>query len=229
MSVAFVAAGAGVVAVDIRQEALDETVSLLDHATALPVVADAASEEGVQLMLASACRRFGRVDVLCNNAGILDRMAPLHETTDELWEHVLAVNLTGPFRACRAVLPMMLAQGGGVIVNTASISGFLGGRAGTAYTCSKHGVLGLTRAIAATYGGRGIRCNAISPGSVKTNIAVGQEVSGEGLALRQRGLTTRPIQAEPAEIAPVAVFLASDEACYLNGADIVVDAGWTIY
>lgn len=230
MATAFVAAGARVLAVDLSAERLAETRAHAGDPEALePHVADAADEAAIAGMLAAAEARFGPVDILCNNAGILDRMAPLDETDNALWHRVVGVNLTGPFLACRAALPGMLARGRGVIVNTCSIAGLLGGRAGIAYTATKHGLLGLTRSIAATYGDRGIRCNAVSPGSVKTDLAAGVEPSAAGWALRQKGLATRPPQAVPEEIAPVAVFLASDEARYVNGANIVADAGWTAY
>ncbi|ODN65387.1 2-(R)-hydroxypropyl-CoM dehydrogenase [Methylobrevis pamukkalensis] len=156
-------------------------------------------------------------------------MAPVGETDDALWEKVLAVNLTGPFRVTRAALPAMLARGGGIFVNTCSIASFLGGRAGFAYTATKHGILGLTRAVAAEYGDRGIRCNGIAPGSVKTGIAQDMTISEAGWALRTKGLATRPPQATGADIAPTAVFLASDAAAYINGTCLVADAGWTAY
>lgn len=230
MTEAFIAAGARVLAVDRSAEALAATAEAVgapdDLATHLADVTERAAAEA---MLAAAERRFGPVEVVCNNAGILDRMMPLDETTDEMWERVMGINLTSPMRLTRAALPKMLERGSGCFINTCSIASFQGGRGGFSYTVSKHGMLGLTRAVATAYGERGIRCNGIAPGSVKTAIAAGAEPSAAGWELRKKGLATRPPPAEAAEIAPVAVFLASDAARYLNGALVVADAGWTVY
>jgi NAD(P)-dependent dehydrogenase (short-subunit alcohol dehydrogenase family) len=229
LTIHFARAGATVLAVDLDEARVEEVAREAEVGRVLPLGADVSTEEGVRLMIDRTVASFGGLDILCNNAGILDRMMPLLETTDEMWERVMRVNLSGPFRACRAALPIMLRQGRGVIINTGSISSFLGGRGGLSYTVSKHGIAGLTRAIATTYGDRGIRCNAIMPGSVKTNIAAGAEPSAEGWELRKKGLATRPEQATPDDIAPIVVFLASDDSRYVNGAGIVADAGWTIY
>ncbi|HSI40907.1 MAG TPA: SDR family oxidoreductase [Xanthobacteraceae bacterium] len=230
MSEAFVAAGARVFAVDLSAQSLAAAAEAIAAPDSFATHrADVTDPAAIGTLLDAAEQRFGPVEVICNNAGILDRMMPLDETSDELWERVMAVNLTAPMRLTRAALPRMLERGRGIFVNTCSVSSFLGGRGGFTYTVSKHGIAGLTRAVAAAYGERGIRCNGIAPGSVKTNIAVGAEPSPAGWALRTKGLTTRPPQANGEDIAPVAVFLASDEARYMNGALVVADAGWTIY
>lgn len=230
MAEAFLAAGARVLAVDRSAELLADAAAQIGAGDVFATLAVDVTDAGAcDAMLAAVQARFGPVEVVCNNAGILDRMMPLDETDDALWERVLAVNLTAPMRLTRAALPGMLARGRGAFVNTCSIASFQGGRGGVGYTVTKHGLLGLTRAVAATYGERGIRCNAVAPGSVKTAIAAGMEPSAAGWELRKKGLATRPPQAEPGDIAPVAVFLASDEARYVNGALIVADAGWTVY
>jgi NAD(P)-dependent dehydrogenase (short-subunit alcohol dehydrogenase family) len=120
----------------------------------------------------------------------------------------------------------MLAAGRGVIVNIASIGGLAGGRAGAAYTASKHGVIGLTRNIAATYGADGIRCVAVAPGGVNTGIPLGSEPSERGFATLNRTLPANPRIAEPDEIASVVLFLASDEASFVNGTVVVAAGGW---
>jgi NAD(P)-dependent dehydrogenase (short-subunit alcohol dehydrogenase family) len=180
-------------------------------------------------MLAAACDRFGRLDVLCNNAGVMDQLFPVHELDPPVWERVLAVNLTGPYLGCHHAVPIMLEQGGGVIVNTASIAGLRGGRAGAAYTVSKFGVIGLTQNVASAYWDTGIRCNAICPGSVDTSIGGGLKASELGWKLRMRDEGQRPRRGRPEEIARVAAFLASDDAAYVNGATIVVDGGYTAF
>jgi NAD(P)-dependent dehydrogenase (short-subunit alcohol dehydrogenase family) len=230
MAEAFVAAGARVFAVDRSADALAGTTEAVRAPESLAThLADVTEQPAVDGMLAAAEQRFGPFEVICNNAGILDRMMPLDETTDEMWERVMQINLTSPMRVTRAALPNMLERGAGCFINTCSIASFQGGRGGVSYTVSKHGMLGLTRAVATSCGERGIRCNAIAPGSVKTNIAAGAEPSAAGRELRKKGLATRPPQADAADIAPIAAFLASDAARYINGALVVADAGWTIY
>ena len=231
IALAYAREGARLFLADISAERVDAIVgrARAAGAEAQGCTVDVAADASVRAMVTAAEAAFGRLDVVCNNAGILDRLMPVHDTTDAMWERVIGVNLTGAFQVCRAVLPGMLERGAGNIINTHSISSFLGGRGGAAYTVSKHGILGLTRTIAATYGDRGIRCNGISPGSVATNISTGDDWHDMGRALREKGLATRPQRAVPDDIAPVAVFLASDMAHYLNGANIVADAGWTAY
>src|SRR5436305_6782593 len=146
-------------------------------------VANISADDDVKRMLETATSTYGRLDILCNNAGMMDLMTPAADVPLALWDRVLAVNLTGPFLACRRAIPLMLEQGGGRIVNTASEAGLRGGTAGTPYTVSKHGVVGLTRSIAFHYGERGIRCNAVCPGGVETGIGVGSGMPHEaGLA-----------------------------------------------
>jgi NAD(P)-dependent dehydrogenase (short-subunit alcohol dehydrogenase family) len=231
MASAFATSGANVVVADIRPDAVERTVAevIAEGGTAEGSVCDVAVNSQVKATLDATLRRFGRLDILCNNAGIMDRMLPVAMVTDEVWDRVLAVNLTGPMYACRIAIPMMVHQGSGAIINVASISAFVGGRAGAAYTVAKHGVLGLTRSIAVFYGASGVRCNAISPGSVATRLDVAETPLEEGAAIGRKGLATRPRQAQPGEIADVAVFLASDESRYMNGANVVVDAGWTAF
>lgn len=193
-----------------------------------PVAADVSKEEDSQRMIDAASTQFGGLHILVNNAGIMDKMTPAHELTDELWEKVLAVNVTGPMRAIRKALPIFMAQQSGCIINVASIGGLAGSRAGVAYTSSKHAVIGMTKNIGFQYTKLGIRCNAIAPGGVKTNIdlsnpsAFGSQKAGEGMA-------SMPRTGESSEIASVALFLASEAASFVNGTVITADAGWTAY
>src|SRR5260370_1491831 len=179
------AEGAAVVAVDIVEAALHRVVAELQSqgGKATGCVANISSDEDVERMLGIATSTYGRLDILCNNAGIMDLMTPAADVPLALWDRVLAVNLTGPFLACRRAIPLMLEQGGGRIVNTASEAGLRGGTAGTPYTVSKHGVVGLTRSIAFFYGDRRIACNAGCPGGVETGVGVGSGMPHEaGLA-----------------------------------------------
>jgi NAD(P)-dependent dehydrogenase (short-subunit alcohol dehydrogenase family) len=181
-------------------------------------------------MLETATSTYGRLDILCNNAGIMDLMTPAADVPLALWDRVLAVNLTGPFLACRRAIPLMLQQGGGSIVSTASEAGLRGGAAGTPYTVSKHGIVGLTKSIAFHYGDQDIRCNAVCPGSVETAIGLGGGAPHEaGLAKVMALLPHTPAAriAKPEQLASVIAFLASNEASNVNGAILPADYGWS--
>jgi len=227
----FVNGGAAVVAVDMVEEALNQFATEIQEkgGKVIPFLANVASDSDVEKMLAIAISAYGHLDILCNNAGIMDLMMPAAEASLELWDRVLAVNLTGPFLASRRAIPMMLEQGGGCIINTASEAGLRGGAAGTPYTVSKHGVVGLTKSIAFHYGSLGIRCNAVCPGGVNTAIGLGRGIPSEaGLAKVMAAFSSisavKP--ANPDQIAAVITFLASDDASYMNGAIVPVDDGW---
>ncbi len=226
------AAGAAIVANDIIAERARETAAMIEDAggTATAAVADIADEAAVAAFVAEAASRFGRIDILCNNAGIMDRMAEPAATSTELWNRVLAVNITGYFFVTRAVLPHMVARKSGAIVNTASGAGIRGGAAGVAYTVSKHGVVGLTRSIAWAHRADGIRCNAICPGAVRTNITGGggfEIMDQAGFARLVPVLRMAERVAEPENMASVALFLVSDAAAFVNGAIIPADGGWS--
>ncbi len=214
--------GAHVIAADVVEDKLSQYSEM---AGATPIIADVTKTDDAERMVAAAMER-GRLDIVCNNAGIVDRFLPVGEVTDEVWQRVLAVNLTGPMLVSRAAIPHMLQAKRGVIINISSVAGMAGARAGGAYTASKYGLIGLTQNIATTYGADGIRCVAIAPGAVSTGISLGGEPSERGYAALNRTLQTNLRVGEPIEIANVAVFLASDEASFVNGAVIVADGGW---
>jgi NAD(P)-dependent dehydrogenase (short-subunit alcohol dehydrogenase family) len=224
------AEGAAVVAVDIVEEALHKVVTELQSqgGKVTGCVANISADGDVERMLGTATSTYGRLDILCNNAGIMDLMMPAADASLALWDRVLAVNLTGPFLACRRAIPLMLEQGGGRIVNTASEAGLRGGSAGTPYTVSKHGVVGLTKSIAFHYGERGIRCNAVCPGGVETAIGLGGGKPHEaGLAKVMAVMQSSAGQpAKPEQIASVIAFLASNDASNVNGAILAADNGW---
>jgi NAD(P)-dependent dehydrogenase (short-subunit alcohol dehydrogenase family) len=218
----FISEGAMVFGADVVDDHLAK-LNELDGATA--VRANVTSRADIERLveLASA---GGRLDIVVNNAGIMDGFRPVSEVTDEIWERVLSVNLTGPMMLARAALPSMLQAGRGVIVNISSVGGIVGGRAGAAYTASKHGLIGLTENIAATYGGDGIRCVAVAPGGVNTGIPLGGEPSERGYSTLSKTLPSNPRMGEAEEIASLVTFLASDEASFINGTTIVADGGW---
>lgn len=232
IAVVFAREGAKVVVADYVEETARQTVAMIgqEGGTATAVQADVSREEDVQRMIDTALHEYGTLDILVNNAGIMDAMTPVHELSDELWERVLAVNTTGPMRAIRKAIPIFMEKGQGVIINIASVGGLHGSRAGVAYTVSKHGVVGLTRNVGFQYAGLGIRCNAIAPGSVQTNIGMGSGMPSQfGLDKAMKGMGLNPRLGDPEEIAAVALFLASDDARFVNGAVIVADGGWTAY
>lgn len=180
-------------------------------------------------MIGTAITTFGSLDVLVNNAGVMDDFTPVADVSDELWNKVMGVNINGPFYTCRLAVQTMLKQGKGVIVNISSIGGLNGARAGAAYTSSKHALIGLTKNIAFMYGAKGIRCNAIAPGGVNTNIMDGAKPNSFGSERMQSGIGSNIRMAEPIEIADLALYLASDKSTFVNGAVIVADGGWTAY
>jgi NAD(P)-dependent dehydrogenase (short-subunit alcohol dehydrogenase family) len=177
-----------------------------------------------------------KIDVLANVAGIMDSFEAADVITDEAWDRVIAVNLTVPTRLIRAVLPFMKAKKNGVIVNVASKAGVSGAAAGVAYTASKHGLLGVTKSTAWRFKDEGIRCNAVLPGAIDTNInqsIVKENFDAASFALLQpvQGLHT-PKGIKPtisaAEVASVIVFLASDQARAINGVSLPIDSAWGV-
>lgn len=217
----FVELGDRVVAVDRDERGLAQ---LADELGITTVAADVSDPADVRRAVGAA----GEVDVLVNNAAIIDRLGRAHEADVEEWNRLLAVNLTAPFLFCHDVLPGMLERGGGVIVNVASVAGLRGGRAGAAYTASKHGLVGLTLNIAATLGDQGIRSNVICPGSVATNMQVVDHAFPAAVEALQRD-RRKPPPAQPEEIADAIVFLASHRATRINGVALPVDSGFLAF
>ncbi len=190
---------------------------------------DAADPDGVQAAVRRALDAFGRLDVMVNNAGHAE-VAPLDEITLEGWNRVLAVTLTGAFLGMKYCLPVMRRQGGGAIVNTASISGTAGDYGLSSYNAAKAGVINLTRSAAIENARHGIRVNCVCPGTIDTRAP---ELLGGPRAdeVRREQAAANPIarmgQAE--EVASAILFLASDEASFITGAAIVVDGGLTAH
>jgi NAD(P)-dependent dehydrogenase (short-subunit alcohol dehydrogenase family) len=228
-ALAFAAQGDRVVLADLNAEGVEATVQEIERAggTAVAVTGDLSEQAVVDRVTATAVERFGGVDVLVNNAGIMDRMSALADVSDAEWERVLRVNLTAPFLLTRAVLPHMLAAGRGAVVNTASEAALRGSAAGAAYTASKHGVVGLTKSLAVMYRGRGIRANAICPGGTQTAITVDAEQGAHGPATLGPHFVNLGRVSQPEEQAAAIVFLASEAASNINGAILPVDDGWS--
>ncbi|MBB6669557.1 SDR family oxidoreductase [Cohnella nanjingensis] len=233
MALLFAKEGASVVVADLNEAAVNAVVQEIAAAggQARGVVANVTKEEDVTRMIDTAVQGFGKLDILVNNAGVMDAMMSAESVTDEMWNRVIDINVTGPMRAIRKALPIMTKQGHGVIVNTASVGGLYGSRAGLAYTASKHAVVGMTKNVGFQYGKLGIRCNAIAPGAVATNIGLGgAEPDPFGLEQAMAGMALQRSEAgDPSYIASVALFLASDDAKFVNGTVVTADGGWTAY
>ncbi|SDJ37007.1 SDR family oxidoreductase [Salimicrobium halophilum] len=230
MALKFASEGASVVAADMNEEGLQKVVEeITDHGgTATAVTVNVTNQSDIDNMIETAVNEYGTLDILVNNAGIMDGMEPAGEITDEKWDKVFDINTKGVMRATRKALPLFLEKQKGVIINTASTGGMNGAHAGAIYTASKHAVVGFTKNTGWMYADKGIRCNAIAPGAVETNIGStmqGASEAGMKRAGMTHGLSPRTGSAE--EIANVALFLASDEASFVNGTVITADAGWT--
>lgn len=225
-AVRLAAEGAVVVGGDVRPEAVEAARAAVPSGTF--TLCDVTDQASVEALVGGTLAAHGRIDVLGNIAGINDSFLAAHEVDDATWERVLAVNTTAVMRLCRAVLPAMLERRTGAIVNIASIAGLGGGASGLAYTTSKHAVIGLTRSIAWTYRPDGIRCNAVCPGGVRTNIVSRDDPRSDwGLDRLRRFHALAERLAEPDEIAALVSWLASDEATYVTGAVVTADGGWT--
>ena len=228
--------GAKVVAADFDEISL---AALVSESAKLgfqikTVKADVSKAADVEAMIKTAVDSYGTLDILVNNAGVMDDFSPVGVVTDENWDRIMKINVDGPMRAMRSALRIMLPKRSGVIINVASIGGLEGARAGAAYTTSKHALIGLTKNTGYMYSKSGIRCNAIAPGAMNTNIAKGIDFSKLPAAelFNDRiapGLALNPRTSDPQEVAAVALFLASDEASFVNAAAIVADGGWTGY
>ncbi|MGW2262384.1 SDR family NAD(P)-dependent oxidoreductase [Streptomyces sp. NPDC001780] len=225
----FAKEGAKVLVADLDRTGAEETVKEIEAAggVALSVVGDLSDQQVVAEVVERAVDAFGGVDVLVNNAGIMDRMSALGETDDAEWERVIRINLTAPFLLTRAVLPHMQAAERGSIVFTASEAALRGSAAGAAYTASKHAVVGLVKNLAVMYRGQGIRANAIAPGPTATNIQVdaGQDAHGPAVVGRFIGANIGRMGTAEEQAAAI-VFLASDAASFVNGAILPVDDAW---
>jgi NAD(P)-dependent dehydrogenase (short-subunit alcohol dehydrogenase family) len=221
----FAAEGYALVLSDLREPS--ETLAALGtEAEVVSVAGDVSDEAYVERLAATVRDTFGRADVLVNNAGI-SSIVPAEALEPSVWRRVLDVNLTGPFLLSQAFGRMMIAAGSGSIVNVASIAGLRGVSDRAAYNASKHGLIGLTRTLAAEWGGRGVRVNAVCPGWVKTEMDVADQAGG--------GYTDTDIVeqvpaarfASPADIAAAVAFLADPaKSGFVNGTALPVDGGW---
>jgi len=222
----FLAEGARVVLVDVSAAAVEAAVAKLggDAGRCIGRVANVTDRKALDALVAEVLQLFGRIDVLVNNAGIT-RDARLQTMTEEQFDLVVDVNLRGVFHAAQAVLPAMLAQGSGVILNASSVVGLYGNFGQTNYAATKFGVIGFTKTWSRELGPKGIRCNAVAPGFIDTPLLASMpekviEQMNARVPMRRLG--------RPEEVAAAYAFLASDEASYVNGTVLEVGGGLTV-
>ncbi|WP_105567822.1 SDR family NAD(P)-dependent oxidoreductase [Microbacterium halophytorum] len=217
--------GGRVIAVDLSEERLNEAVEALAGADVTAVAGDITSDEAIDRIIAAAGEK---IDALANVAGINDDFSPLHETSDQVWERVMNVNVTGTFKLSRAAAGRMLDASRGAIVNVSSEAGLRGNAAGNAYTASKHAVIGMTRSAAFMYAKDGIRVNAVAPGGVATGIPFPPNMSEAGSARLRPFQQAIPTVATAEELAASITFLLSDDAVNINGVVLASDGGWSV-
>ncbi|SDO18585.1 SDR family oxidoreductase [Alkalicoccus daliensis] len=226
----FAAEGANVIVADLNEEGAKETAEIISSngGKAVGCKTNVADVSEVEAMIDLAVSQYGTLDILVNNAGIMDGFEAAGDITDEKWDMVFDVNTKSVMMSTRKALKVFLEKEKGVIINIASTGGMNGAHAGAAYVASKHAVVGFTKNTGFMYAEKGIRCNAIAPGAVNTNISASmKDISefGMGRAGKTHGLVPRAGEAE--EVAKVALFLASDDASFVNGTVVTADAGWT--
>ena len=225
----FAREGATVVLVARRADRLAEVAARIEAAggSAFALAADVTVVDDCRNVCDETVKRFGRIDVLVNNAGIVDQHTPTIRVTDELWDTVLAVNLTGTFSFCREYLLRAPEGHSGSIVNVSSIAGVYG-NGGAAYSASKYGVIGLTKNIAIQYAGTGIRCNAVCPGPTPTELNLPEKLQHfdrEFMEICARHTDMTVGESDVLDQAEAILFLASDAARYVTGQVLVVDRG----
>lgn len=231
MALLFAREGASILAADLNGGAAEATASMVKEAggTCAALAVDASKPADVERMIAQAIETYGRVDILCNNAGIGSTTDVVDCEPDE-WDRVMTVNVKSVYLGCKYAVPHMIEQGGGVIVNTASVAGMVGIVKRASYSASKGAVIALTRQVAIEYVEQGIRVNCICPGTVDSPW-VGRllDETADPAAARAGLVARQPMGrlGDPKEIAKAALYLASDDAAFITGTGLVIDGGLT--
>ncbi|MCL5075512.1 MAG: SDR family oxidoreductase [Chloroflexi bacterium] len=234
IAILFSREGAKVVVADLQEHSrlpseVPTTAEAISQAggQAIFVRTDVRKAGDIDRLVQTTLDTYGQVSILVNSAGVFVRN-PITEVSEEEWDNVLSINLKGYFLACRRVIPEMLKQGGGKIINISSIHGLLGTGIATTYCASKGGVENLTRQLAVDYARKGIYVNAIAPGTIKTAMSKPFRETPEILQ-EYLSRTLLPRLGEPEDVAYAALFLASHESDFVVGHTLVVDGGWTIW
>jgi NAD(P)-dependent dehydrogenase (short-subunit alcohol dehydrogenase family) len=231
MALRFASEGARILAADVNAASAEATADAVREqgGEAAPFAVNVVEPEQVRLMVERARDRFGRIDILCNNAGIGSTTTVVDEEPEQ-WDWVMAVNVKSVFLGCKYAIPVMLGQGGGVIINTASVAGMVGIVNRAAYSASKGAVIALTKQVAIDYVERNIRVNCLCPGTVDSPW-VGRLLaqSGDAAEMRRSLEARQPMGrlGTPEEVAGAALYLASDDAAFITGTGLVIDGGWT--
>ncbi len=227
IAITYAKEGAKVVVADINEEHANETVKMIqeDGGDAIAVKADSSKADENKKLVAAVVSKYGRLDIACNNAGMGGPAKPTGEYEPEEWDRVIALNLNGVFYACRYQLEQMEKNGGGSIINIASIHGQVAAPNSPAYTASKHAVVGLTKNIAAEYATKNIRCNAVGPGYIETPLLSANLNDDAKKAIAAKSPINRLGTAQ--EIADLVAFLSSDKSSFTTGSYIIADGGYT--
>jgi 2-keto-3-deoxy-L-fuconate dehydrogenase len=227
----FAGEGARIFAADVNESAAQETARMISEAggACRTFAVDVSRPEQVRAMIDAAVSAFGRIDILCNNAGIGSTTDVVECEPDE-WDRVMTVNVKSVYLGCKYAIPHMLAQHSGVIVNTASVAGMVGLPKRASYSASKGAVIALTRQVAVEYVEQGIRVNCLCPGTVDSPW-VGRllQQADDPVAARQALVARQPLGrlGTPDEIAAAALYLVSDDAAFITGTGLVIDGGLT--
>lgn len=228
-ALAFAREGAKVVVADVDVAGGEETVKWIAQrgGDALFCLADVTIADQVSALLKKTMEHYGRLDYAHNNVGILGAPAALAECGEEAWDRIVKVNLRSVWLCMKHEIPVMIEQGSGAIVNTASVAGLVGVRGLSPYTATKHAVVGLTKTAALDYVKRGIRVNAICPGLVRTPMV--ENYTQQNPVIEEQLLMFQPLgrMAAPDEIAAAVVWLCSDEASFVTGTAMTIDGAWT--
>ncbi|RZK79309.1 MAG: SDR family oxidoreductase [Pedobacter sp.] len=227
IAIAYATEGAKVAVADINEENAKETVKKIQNqgGEAFAIKADSSKASDNKMLVEEIVAKYGRLDVACNNAGMGGPAKPTGAYEPEEWDRVIALNLNGVFYACKYELEQMEKNGGGSIVNIASIHGQVAAPNSPAYTASKHAVVGLSKNIAVEYAQKGIRCNAVGPGYIETPLLSANMDEAALKAIAGKSPINRLGTAQ--EVADLVVFLSSDKSSFTTGSYIISDGGYT--